>query len=133
MMVHARVTRDVAKLAAAQILEENVAVANGRDEEILVAVIVDIRERRRDMDASGQGGARGFRDFLEFTASQVSPELIGSKLIHEIQVNPPVVVDISGRHTGAVVIVRGLPPFKRVLDAVVEKGDLALVHAVGKS
>ena len=61
-------------MAVAVILEQGISPTNGSDEEILVAVVVDIREGGSDADPTGQSDSGFLSDVPELSAAQVLPQ-----------------------------------------------------------
>jgi hypothetical protein len=53
-------------------------------------------------------------------------------LIDEINVEPPIAIDVCDGQSGSVIVVSWLPGFERVLDARLLKSDPALDCAIGK-
>src|SRR5262249_1500189 len=81
---------DVLEPSAPKVFEQNVAHAHGGHEEIRLAVVVDVRKGCGHANLVGQADARGGRDILELAMTQIAPELAGSQLIDEINIEPAV-------------------------------------------
>jgi hypothetical protein len=124
---------DVAEPAAPVVLEERVAVPDGGDVEIGVPVIVRVGERGAHPDAIGERHTGCGGDVLEAAAAQVAPQRVAADLRDEVNVQPPVAVDVGHGHPGAVVVVRGLVGLRRVAHHPVAIGDAAVGQAVGEA
>ena len=130
--IEAGLLRDVPEASVPVVLEQHVAAAHRRDEEILIAVVVHVGERRRHADSAGERDARLFRDRREPAAAGVLPELVAADLVDEVDVGQAVAVDVGDREARAVVVVHGLVVFAGVLDDAVDEGDAALGQLVGE-
>src|SRR5215831_1173610 len=75
-VVDARGLRDVFEVAAAVVLEQHVATANGRYEEILIAVVVDVGKRGRHANPIGERDTCFGGDVPELAAAEIFPELV---------------------------------------------------------
>ena len=75
---HSRLCGDVAKLAAAQVFEQPVAVAHGGDEQIGIPIVVDVGERAADGDGVRHAEAGRVGDIGESAVAQVLPQLAGA-------------------------------------------------------
>ncbi len=129
---HAGRLADVAELAAAEVLEEGVAHAHGADEEVGVAVVVDVGEGGRDRDAVGHRHAGLFGDVGELAAAQVLPQLVRAELGDEVEVGPAVAVDVGGGEAVAVVVVHRFVVAQGVVGREVLEGDAAGGQAVAE-
>src|SRR4051812_46939217 len=90
------------------VLEQRVAAAHGRDEQILVPIVVDVGKRGGDADPVGQSDTRFRGDVLELSAAQISPQLVAADLIHEVHVVQPVAVNVGDNNAVAVIVVHRL-------------------------
>ena len=88
-IIEPRLDRDIAKHALAVVQEEVIAMADRGDIKIRIAVIVEIGERGSHADLVWEPDAGPVGDVFESAASEVAPELIGSELIGEVDVQPP--------------------------------------------
>ena len=129
-VVHAGFPGDVPKVSAPVVFEEEVAAADGRDEEVLVAVVVGVREGGRDAHAVRQGHARLARDVPEAAVPDVLPELVAAELVDEVDVDETVAVHVGRGDPVAVVVVDGLVEQARVVHDPVQKRDAALLLPV---
>src|ERR1051325_10898620 len=103
--IDARVFRDVPESSVAIVFEEQVPAAYRRDEEILIAVVVDAREGGGDADLSRHADAGVGRDVPEASPAQILPELVPADLVDEVDVVETVAVDVGDREAGAVIVV----------------------------
>ena len=103
----------------------DVAAADRRDEQILVAVVVDVGERRRDADAVGSATPASFVMFRNRPLPEILPELVAADLVDEVDVVEAVAVDVRDRDAGAVVVVNGLVVLAGVVDDPVHERDAA--------
>jgi hypothetical protein len=103
------------------------------DEEIGVAVVVDVRECGADRDCIGHAQAGGVGDVAELAATQVLPELRTAQLRNEENIGEAVAVDVSGRDAGAVVVVDLLVILAGVVDEMILECDPAGVDSVRKA
>ena len=117
--------RDIAEVAAGRRSRTGRCPADRRDEEILVAVVVDIGERRRDADPVRQSDAGLPGDVLKPPAAGILPELVAADLIHEVDIVQPVAIDVRDGDAGAVIVVHGLVVFARVVDDAMNERDAA--------
>src|SRR6185436_2327326 len=78
--------RDVLEFRDAEILEQDVPHPDGGDEQVRQTVVIDVSKRSGDADLVCEGDARRGRDVLELAASHITPELTGSELIDEVDV-----------------------------------------------
>ncbi len=131
-VVHARLLRDVLEVPVPVVLEEDVAAADRRDEQVHVAVVVDVREGGRDADPIGQRHARFLRDVPEPAVAEVLPELVAADLVDEVDVREAVPIHVGRRDPVAVVVVDGLVGLPRVVHDAVDEGDAAFLHLVGE-
>ena len=92
-------------MSLAVVLEQCISAANGRDEETLVAIVVNIGEGGCHADTAGQCDACFLRDVLKLTAAEAFPEFISANLIHKVEVVQAIAVDIRNRDSAAVIIV----------------------------
>ena len=99
-------------------------------DEILIAVVVDIRERRTYADDARQSNAGFGGDVLEFTAAQIFPEGISANLIEEEEVEAAVTVNIGRSHGAAVIVVDCFVVLQSVDDGLITKSDAAFRELV---
>ena len=95
------------------------------DEQIGIAVVVDVGERAPDRDLVGHGQPGAGGDVLEATIAQVLPQLAGTELGHEIEIGETVAVDVRGAQSAAVVVVRELVALAGVVDDPILERDAA--------
>ena len=127
---HSRLRGDVPKLPAAQVLEQPVAVSHRRDEQVGVAVVVDVGERARDRDGVFHAQPRLVSDVLEPAATQVPPQLVAAELRDEVQVGQPVAVHVGGAESRPVIVMVVLVGLARVVDDSVCERDAARLPPV---
>src|SRR5205823_5302022 len=79
-----------------------------RDEEVGIAVVVDVGEcaTHGDLIRHGQPGSGG--DVHEPTTAEVLPELVGAELREEIEIGEAVAIDVGRAQAAAVVVVSQL-------------------------
>src|SRR4029079_9779929 len=77
---------DVLEVSMPIILEHHIAATDGRDVEIRVAVVVDIRKRDGYADLAGNGSAGGCGDVFELSTAKVPPQLIAAHLTDKVDV-----------------------------------------------
>jgi hypothetical protein len=87
--------RGVAKASAAVIFEEQIPASHGGHEQVLVSVVVDIRERGSDGDSTRHCHSRFGSDVLKPAATKVLPQLAGRGLVHEVDVGESIAIDIG--------------------------------------
>ena len=119
---HARLRGDVAKCPVAEVLKQSIAVAHRRDEQVGIAVVVDVGEcaSHADLVRQCQPGSGG--DVHETAVAEVLPELVGAELRHEIEIGETVAIDVRGAHSAPVVVVRQfVGPAGVVDDPVLER------------
>src|SRR2546423_11667142 len=107
-------------------------MADGRDEEVGVAVVVDVGER-----ATHRDGVRGRQpswsgDVHEATVAEVLPELVGAELRDEVEIGETVAIDVRGAQAAPVVVVRELITPARVVDHAVLERDAAGRSLIGE-
>jgi len=124
------VHRRIRELSVTVVHEEEVAVPDARNEEIFVAIVVDVGKRRTHAGTVTDGHARGGRDVLESAATQIPVERIGATLIHEIQVWQAVVVHVGRRHRRAMVVMHGAIVPSQILCGDVAERDAARANAI---
>ena len=104
-MIDAGRLGNVPETAAAVVLEQHVAFADRGDEEILVAVVVDVRERGGDADSARQADARFRGDVPEPAAAGVLVKPAAADLVDEIEIDQAVAVHVGRGEAGSVVVV----------------------------
>src|SRR5213594_2446785 len=129
-IVDTRGFRDVLEMAAPVVLEQNVAAAYRGDKQVLIPVVVDVRKRGGDTDPVGQGHAGAFRDIREPPTPQVLPQLVPTKLIHEVNIFEPVAIDVGGRDSRSVIVMDRLLKDPRVVHDVFDEGDPAFFELI---
>ena len=71
-----------------------------RDEQILVAVVVEVARvnahARFGLSGAAHGGAGEERRVLERAVVLVDPELVGLAVVGDVEIDPPVVVEVGG-------------------------------------
>ena len=112
------------------VFEQDVPLTHGGDEEVGVAVVVDVGEGGRHTDPVGQAHCRRFSQVPEPAPAQVSPELIGSNLGEEIDVLESVVVHVRGGDSVPVVVMHRFPVLPRIIHDPVNEADSARFDAV---
>ncbi len=100
--------------------------------EVLIAVVVDVREGGRDRDAVAQPDAGGVGDVLEGAVAEVLVEGGLAELVDEVDVGQAVAVDVGRDDAVAVIVMGGLVGLAGVVDDVVRPGDAALRQPVGE-
>ena len=116
----------------AVVLEQHVAAAHRGDEQVRVAVVVDVRERRAHADAAGQSDTRLAGDVPELAAAQVLPQLVPAHLVRKVDVVQSVAVHVGDGDAVAVVVVNLFIRLAGVVDDAVDEGDSALLYAIGE-
>src|SRR5262245_34091848 len=124
---------DVREMPLTVITEENIPHPDGCHEEVLIAVVVDIRERTRDADPVLERDTRRRRDLLEAAATNVAPELVATDLIGEKDIVSTITIHISNGDAVAVVVVVRLVLDACVLDDMMDEGYAALLDLVLKA
>src|SRR5580765_3467294 len=117
--------RDVPEFSVAVVLEQRVATANRRDEQIFIAVVVGIGERGRHADSIWQRDAGLAGDVLEPAPAQIPPELVAADLVDEVDVVQAIAVDVRNRDAGTVIVMNGLVVLAGVFDDPVHERDAA--------
>jgi hypothetical protein len=82
----ARLCGDVPELAAAEILEETVAVAHRRHEQVGQPVVIDVGEGARNRDGVRHAHTRRIGDVGEPAPAQILPQLARAELGDEEQI-----------------------------------------------
>jgi len=122
----------VLELPRSVVEEEGVPAPDRRHEEVRIAVVVDVGERRGHAHGIPHGHAGLIRDVLELALAVVAPELIASDLIGEVEVQETVAVHVGDGDAVAVVVVHRFVALAHVVHAAVHEVDSALVPPVGK-
>ena len=130
--IDARLFADVLEVSVSVVLEQHIAAAYRGDEQILIAVVVDVGERGGDADSAGQPDARLLRDVPEPASAQILPQLVAADLVDEVDVVQTVAVDVRHGDAVAVIVVDRLVVLARVVDDVVNEGDAAFLDPVGE-
>src|SRR4029453_4383419 len=129
-MVDTSRLRDVREMALSVVFEEDVPLADSADEQILIAVVVDVGEGARDADLVGKRDTSLCRDVHKSATAEVLPELAAAPLIHEIDIGQSVAVHISRGDAAAMVVMNQLVVEARIVDDVMREGDAAYLHAI---
>ena len=122
----------VAESPAPDVFIQAVSLANSRDVEVCIAVVVDVRERGSDGNSVGQGHARFAGDVFEFAAAGISPQRISAGLGDEQNIQPAVVINVGYRDSVAMIVVHRLVGPRRVLNAAMAKGNATFRLPVGE-
>jgi hypothetical protein len=117
-------------MALSVVFEEDVPLADGADEQILIAVVVDVGEGGCDADLVGKRDTGLCRDVHKSAAAEVLPELAAAPLIHKIDIGQSIAVHISRGDAAAVVVMNQLVVEARIVDDVMREGDAACLHAI---
>ena len=78
----------------------------------------------------GTADACGPGDVVELAVAQISPELVATQLVHEVDIQASVSIDVGDGDPVAVVVVHQLVGFARVVGDTVHERDAALEHAI---
>ena len=105
---HCCLSGDVAKRSMSEVFKQPIPVAHRRDEEVGIAVVVDVGERASDRDGVRHFEPRLFGDIHEPTFALVLPELVGAELRGEIKIGQTIAIDVRGTEAGSVVVVHQL-------------------------
>ena len=124
--------RDVLEAPVAVVLEQHVAAAYGGDEQILIAVVVDVGERSRDADRSASPTPASAVMSLNRPPPRFFQSCVAADLVDEVDVEQPVAVDVRHGDAVAVVVVDRLVVLAGVVDDVVDEGDAAFAGPVGE-
>jgi len=108
-------------------------MAHRRDEQIRVAVVIDVGERAPHADRVGHGQPGLGGDVHEPAAAGVFPELVGTELRHEIEIGETIAIHVRGAHAAPVVVVRQLVAPAGVVHDPVLKGDPAGLPLIRES
>src|SRR5438105_3743699 len=130
--VKSRLRGDVLELSAAQISKKLIAHFHGGHEQIGFAVIVDVGERGRDRDFVGEANSGRGSNVLEFPAAEISPELTFAELIHEIQIELAVAINIRDGETIAVIIVNSQVILVRIIHGMMLETNPAFLIPILK-
>ena len=125
-----RLCGDIAEPAAAHVFEQAIPVAHGGHEQVGIAVVVDVGERRRDRHVVRHRHARLVGDVREPAIAYVLPQLVPAELGNEVEIGPPVAVDIGGGQPRAVIVVDFLVGFARVVDDPIHERDEARLASI---
>src|SRR4029453_16865570 len=93
-MVDTSCLRDVREMALSVVFEEDVPLADRADEQILIAVVVDVGEGGRGADPVSQGDTGLSRGVHKSAATEALPELAAAPLIHKIDIGQSVAIHI---------------------------------------
>ena len=95
---------DVLQDAAALVLVKDIATAGARNEEVLVAIVVDIGERAAHANSVVQPDPDFLGHILEGPVTAIPKQAVGSELVQEKHVLVTVTVVVGNRHTTPVVV-----------------------------
>ena len=84
--IDAGLFRNIFEVPVSVVLEQHIAAANGRDEQVLVAIVVNVAEGGGYADAARHSNAGFLSNVSEFPVSQVLPKLVASNLVDEVDV-----------------------------------------------
>src|SRR5438876_8172918 len=90
------------KMASAIVEKAARAAANRIDQQVQVAVAVNIREYGASRGLAFTSDAGSGRDILELPFAEIAEEPVVSFDRAKIEIAQPVAVDVSGRHAGAI-------------------------------
>src|SRR5262245_29786659 len=124
--------RDVLELPAAEVFEQDVAHADGRDEQVRASVVVNVGKGGGHADLVRQSDPGRLSEILKLTAAQIPPELAGPKLIDEIEIEPAVPVHVGDRQPIAVIIMNGFVVSGSVIDRMMLKTNAAFCTTLDK-
>lgn len=105
-------------------------MSHGGDEQVGVAIVVDVGERAAHRDVVRHREAGVPRDVDEATVADVFPKLIRTELGEEVEIGPAIAVDVRRAQPVAVVVVNELVVLPRVVDDAVLERDPALLTFV---
>src|SRR5437763_731931 len=103
---HSGLRRDIRELSVAVVAEEDVALPHAGDEQVGVAVVVDVGERGADTRAIADRDAGALGDVCEATAAEIAVQTVLANLVDEVEIEQSVAVDVGNRDRGTVVVVR---------------------------
>ena len=129
-VAEARLLGRIGESAAAVVDEQAVATSDGRHEEVGISVVVDVGERRADADLAWDPNASRPGDVVELAVAQISPELVATQLVHEVDIQAFVSIDVGDSDSVAVVVVHQFVGFARVVGDTVHERDAALEQAI---
>ena len=93
---------DVGELAVAVVSKKPVRLPHGRDEQVEIAVSIDIRKRRPTGKLGGTRRAGGGGGVLKLPVAKVAVHHVAAIEPTEVNVATPVIVIVAQRHTGTV-------------------------------
>src|SRR4030095_16010452 len=129
-MPHAGLLGNVLEASLAQVFEEHVSESDGGDEKVRVAVVVNVRESRGYAHAILQTDGGGGGDVLKSPVAKVAPECVAAELVGEVDVKPPVSIDVRDGDPRPVIVVHRLEVFVAVGDGAVQELNSALRTAI---
>jgi len=132
-VAEARFKRRILKRSVSLIAEKSIPMPHPRHEQVWVPIVVDVAERRRHRNRVRHPDRSSFRDVLEPSAPQVSPELVRTQLGAEIQIRPPIAIDVRHGDTVPVVVMRGLVVASCVIHSPVLEPNPTGVHPIRES
>ena len=117
----------------AVVAEQRVAAAHRGDEQIGVAVVVEIGKGGGNADAVAEGDTGVSGDIAEASAALVLPQLVATELSQEVDVVATVAVDVGDRKTVGVIVVHRLHRPSVVLGDLMDEADAALADPIGEA
>ncbi len=125
--------RRILKTSPSLVQKQAVTVPDGGHEKIGIPVVVDIAEGRRHRDLIDHPHSGLLRDVLEPAPAQIAPKFVGTQVGAEIEVEPPVAVDVRHGEAAPVVVVGRLVVAPRVVHRPVLETNPAGVRPVRES
>jgi hypothetical protein len=119
-------------MAVSIVLKEVVAEPHGSNQQVLIAVVVDIGEGSGYFDFIRQSDARRRGDILEFAAAKIPPLLTGAYLVDEVDVVKPVAIHIRHCNSVAVIVVHPHVVDAGFFDNMRTERDAALLPFIGE-
>src|SRR5579864_278266 len=121
---------DVREMAVAVVVKKVNSAADGGDDKILIAVIVDICESGANADDARQCDAGLGGDVLKLAAAKIFPKRISANLIQEEQIVAAVAIHIGCRHCTAVIVVNSFVVLQSIRHGLITKSDSAFRELV---
>src|SRR5206468_1190715 len=111
--------RDIREFSVSVVSKQNVACAHTRNEEIGIAIVVDIREGSADARAITDADTRARCYVFEASAAKIPIKTVLADLIDEIEIEASVAIDVC-RGNGCTVVVVGRAIVFSEIQAVAE-------------
>ena len=127
-----RLRADVPEDPGPVVLKQHIAPANGGDVQVCVPVIVDIGKRSGHADVLLDTDPGPLRDVLEFAATLILPEFVAAGLSHEVDVVPPVSIDVGNGESISMVVMGENKGPSRIVDDPVAEGDAGFMDPIRK-